>query len=308
MKSKILMILPVFMLLMATCNTKAPYKIKKVSVDFQVLEVGAGYATVKTSTSGYAYYTTGICELDSNQALPYTDEHHFMTMCLDELYIWYLTWRHDLLEQGVPYIASFDDHALTYGTVTHNISRLVPGQTYFIYGFVVDPKLREPVGNLYYKTFTCSDSSNRWVNFDYRVDHSWDFVYPLDMTDEIYSSHPYMVSTVSQRDLLKYFGSDTVGTDGHNKPAWYFYNEMLEYYYTSSDDDKICYGVYTMNHNTLMVDSDFIAFEPGETYYTGIFSADGMLKCDKFQVYKFTWQPEMQQDFSYKKDNIGMNW
>lgn len=306
MKSKIQMILSVLLLLMAACNTKAPYKTKNVSVNLQVLEVSAGYATVKSSTSNYAYYTTGICELDSGQTWPYTDEHHFMTMYLDELYIWYLTWRHDLLEQGVPYIATFDDHALTYGTVTRNISRLVPGHTYFLYGFVVDPKLREPVGNLSYITFTCPESSNKCINFDYRIDNSWDFVYPLDISGEIYSNHPYMVSTISESELLEHFGGDTVGVDGLNKPAWYFYNEMLEYYHTASDDNRINYGVYTMNHGSQENNVD--VFESGKTYYTGIFSADGMLKCDKYQVYKFTWQPNMQQKFQYGKDNIGMNW
>jgi len=296
--------------MLSGCKSYAPYKTKDVSLDLQLLDVSAGYARIKITPSKDTYYYVGVIELDSGQTSPVQDASHFMTLQLDQANIDYLNWRHNLLEENVPYIASFVDHVLYYGTLEHTIVHLMPGQNYMLFAFVVDPILITPVGELYYKTFVTTDSSYKDIYFDYRIDDWWDFVYPVDSIGEINSYHPYMVSTVTQDSLLAYFGNDTVGAIGLNKPYVYFWLKLATYNYLISEYDEsiIEYGVYSASHEYAEFAPDSVTFNPGTTYYTGIFSADGMVNQKQFQVYKFTWQPGMKQTFSHLTDDVGTHW
>jgi len=308
MKNKVYIVLALLSALLAGCSEYAPYKTKNVSLDIQILDVSAGYANISITPSKNTFYYAGLMELDSNQAVPAQDDYNFMYLQLDQANIDYLEWRHDLLKDDVPYIASFVDHVLYYGNVEHTIVHLVPGRSYLVYAFVVDPETVKPVGNMYCKSFTTTDSSYKKINFDYRIDGWWDFVYPLDSTGLVNSCHPYMVYTVSQDSLLADFDNDTVKE--YHKPYVYIGLRLATYNYvtTAYEENRIEYGVYSASHEYAEYAPDSVVFEPGKTYYTGIFSADGMLNHKQFQIYKFTWQPGMKQTFSHLKDDVGIHW
>jgi len=310
MKNKFCIILAFVAAVLAGCSTVAPYDTEDVTIDLQVVDVSAGYATLSIEPSKETYYLAGLVELDSGQTEPAPDDVHFMNLQLDQANIDYLEWRHGLLEDKVPYIASFVDHMLYYGSVTHTVVHLVPGRRYCLYAFVVDPVTIKPVGSLFCKSFTTMDSSLKVVNFDYRIDDWWDFVYPVDSTGQIYSAFPYVVATVSKDHLLNYFGNDTTGNDNLNKPYTYFIMYMLSSNYSASgyDESMIEYGVYSACHEYAEYAPDSLVFEPGKTYYTGIFGADGMTNESQCQIYRFTWQPGMKQTFSHLTDNVGKSW
>jgi len=309
-KNKLYLLLALAAALLAGCSPLAPYKTKNVVLDLQITDLSAGYAAFTITPSTDTYYYFNIIELDSGQTAPAKDDAHFMTLQLDQANIDYLKWRHDLLEKKVPYIASFLDHTLYYGAIKHTVVHLIPGYTYCLYAFVVDPVTVKPVGNLFTKTFTTTDSSYKKIAFDYRIDDWWDFVYPLDSVGQVYSSHPYMVKTVTEDSLLRYFEYDTIGVANLNKPYSYFMLYMLTYNYLLPDYDEsmIEYGVYSASHEYAEFAPDSLVFEPGKTYYTGIFSADGLLNTDQYQIYKFTWHPDLKKTFSHLTDNVGTHW
>jgi len=306
MKNRIFVILAVAIFMLLGCKSYAPYETKNISLDVQLLDVSAGYARVKITPSKDTYYYVGMIELDSGQTSPAQDASHFMTLQLDQANIDYLNWRHDLLEKNVPYVASFVDHVLYYGTLEHTLVHLIPGRNYMLFAFVVDPITITPVGELFYKTFVTTDSSYKDIYFDYRIDDWWDFVYPVDSAGEINSYHPYMVSTVTQDSLLAHFLNDTV--DALHKPYCYFWLFLGAHNYILLDYGRIEYGVYSASHKDAELAPDSVTFNPGTTYYTCIFSADGMVNQKQFQSYKFTWQPGMKQTFSHLTDDVGTHW
>lgn len=293
---------------MTSCSTMAPYETKDVSFKLEVIELSSCYATIRVEPSTDAYYLIGYCLLDSGEnSLPYTNAKHFMTMQLDQAYIDYLQWRHYLLNSDVVAVASFADHSLAYGSYDLPIAHLQPYRTYFFYVFAVDPVLNEPVGDIYYVTFTLKNTPDKQISFDYRIDDAWDFAYPLDSLGQICSTHPYYVLTVSQSELLEYYDGDTTGAANNNKPYWYFNRLMFD-----PDEERyysywFSLGVYSECHKR--VDGmENVEFKAGETYYTGIFSVDGEYYDEYNSVYRFTWQPGMRQTFSPLTDDIGYCW
>ena len=301
-ESLIAAILPLIML--ASCKEYAPYETKDVEIKIDVKQCSAGYVEAEFSTSKNAYFYCGIVELDSGTTEPYTDAQHFMTMVLDSVQIEYMKWRHDLLRDNVPYIASFKDHCLKYGKTDEFFIRLRNETSYMVYAFVVDVEKNEPIGKLYKMVVTTKQISIVDITFDYRINGSWDYVYPKNTLGEIVSNHPYNVLTLSE-DSLRWITKNDPAFLGTTPFFFYaFLFTYTNYNVTMSVESTLYMGIRAESHNE---DSKAIEFKEGKTYYTGIASADGTPRTDQIAVYKFRWEgDEMKQVFQYQSDTLGM--
>lgn len=75
-------------------------------------------------------------------------EEQFMDLVIDGEYVDYLSWRHDKLMEGVPFIGNFASHSLSYGPTNYYFTELEPDTDYYVYAFCVNSDNNKPMGDL----------------------------------------------------------------------------------------------------------------------------------------------------------------
>lgn len=314
---------------LASCDTEAKYTLRKVELSITELRTSAGFSHFLFESNEPTYFLTGIVEADEamveSDILHYQDK--FMLLMLDSAYIDYLNWRHDRLEIATHDIADFRDHTLKYTEANQYFQFLKPDTRYFVFAFVVDPVLRQPVGELYLKEIRTAEESVVPTYFSYRINGLWDYIYPLEqivtiLGDPIYvdpddpehsvvdtTNHssnirisyelvtdvPWVVATVDSAKLRE---------DGWTHPGAFFIDSFTTVSNaTSRDNVRVLYGLYAHNNDGVGDGTSNTLFEDGHTYYTGIASLDGPIiggngEPMNYAIYRFTWRgPETQLYF-----------
>ena len=196
----ILVLCPLSIVLCLSCNPEAKWTTSDVEINMEVVTVSAGFVECHFSTNKEAYYLIA-CVPAVEGENPQDHPKQFMTLALDSANVEYLAWRNSLLKQGEFNIAPFASHALQYGSVNHFFTGLLPGFTYWIYAFVVDPSTLKPSGKLYLETITTTEESVFDVHFDYRIKGKWDYIYPVDTLNKIYARFPYIATTCDSNSI-----------------------------------------------------------------------------------------------------------
>jgi len=290
MKNKLLFILIVPVLLVS-CSPEAPWTTKNVEINMTVETVSAGFIECSFSTNKDAYYLIAI-----ERARPYYNpmEHQkqFMMLALDSANLAYLQWRNELLKKGESHIAPFSSHALQYGTMKHFFTSLDANTDYWVYCFVVNPETLKPVGKLNLVPVTTGRYSVD-IYFEYRVKGSWDYIYPVDSTGEIYDRYPFLTATEDSAEL----------TDKYDMTAIEYFDTYFATIMKHPDwIDRLSYGVKVQNNDGW--DSD-VMFEEGHTYYKAIVGWDGVLGNNV--IYKFTWTGEDFEAYFKNEDSLVFN-
>ncbi|MGM9736614.1 MAG: hypothetical protein ACI3ZL_09415 [Candidatus Cryptobacteroides sp.] len=280
------------------CDTEARYTTRKVTLTMDVLQVSCGFCEVMYSTDKDAYYYIA-AEKVRDGIDPMTMQEQFKTLALDYAYKEYINWRYNLLFNGEPHIAEFSSHSLQYGEQNFFFTDLEPDTDYWVYGFIVDPASNKPAGDLVIQTVHTKVTSEIKVNFKYRIDGLWDYVYPLDEDGVIDFNLPWVGETVDSlmlRDELKV-----------QAPGRYFIERMTAL--RESGEANIFYGMYAHNNDGYGDGTSETSFEEGHTYYTAMASFDGPLILEgeykNYSIYKFTWYPAMQRVFTSEDDTLG---
>ena len=278
-----IIIIVVTMMILSSCDPEAK-AVSGLDVKIKVTEqfVSSGYVQYNFSTNREAYYHIGIVPVDqapdtSNQA----NVKNFMTLMLDRQYADYLYWRADLLEKGTPYVADFAHHSLQYGEVEKYFNFLDPDTDYMVFAFVVDAKTNKPDGRLftrYVHTETTSSFENN-MQFEYRIQGYWNYVYPvLSTTNEIISWVPWVGDVVDSASLAAV--AEFATPDAYFR---YVFSSINEF----EASDFVHLGIYVNKHEP---DDDYDTyFQTGQTYYTGLALMDGYLSKNPITIYKFRW-------------------
>ena len=261
----------------SSCNPDAPWTTKEVTISVNVTTVSAGFVECSFDTDKNAYYLIGIQEAKVGVD-PMTQQKQFMQLAIDQADREYLDWREWLLRESEFNIAPFASHMLNYGSVNHFFTGLVPGTTYWIYAFVVDPDKKKPAGKLYMTTVTTKVESEMAIHFDYRIKGYWDYIYPLDSMGRIYDHFPYIATTRDSAELAEH---DSVYT--HLDADIYFSTWVVERF-IDPDWATVLYGVKATENNAW---DSYLEFQEGHTYYTLISGFDGGFK--QYCIYKFKW-------------------
>ena len=268
--------------LLGACDPEVPAYTNNVDIAIDIQKVSAGYAHVTFSTSRKAFYLIGIQQAQE-EVDPQKVAKHFMLMALDRAYVDYLYWRNQQLQQLTPFIADFASHSLQYGTVDQFFTFLDTDQDYWVYAFVVDHTSNKPAGRLFYQTIHTNDSSLIPIDFHYRVEGAWDYVYPMDSTGEIHSHIPWVGETID---------SLTLRQQGWNSPGEYFFHRFTKQYEDS--DSPVNYGIAAKENNGEEDHASSVKFEIGKTYYVGMATLDAPLVYplpkNVYDIYRFTWQ------------------
>lgn len=268
--------------LLGACDPEVPAYTNNVDIAIDIQKVSAGYAHVTFSTSRKAFYLIGIQQAQE-EVDPQKVAKHFMLMALDRAYVDYLYWRNQQLQQLTPFIADFASHSLQYGTVDQFFTFLDTDQDYWVYAFVVDHTSNKPAGRLFYQTIHTNDSSLIPIDFHYRVEGAWDYVYPMDSTGEIHSHIPWVGETID---------SLTLRQQGWNSPGEYFFHRFTKQYEDS--DSPVNYGIAAKENNGADDHAPSVKFEIGKTYYVGMATLDAPLVYplpkNVYDIYRFTWQ------------------
>ena len=278
-------IFPLILLLcamFAACNPDAVAYTEDVEITIDVEQVSAGFAQVRFSTSKEAYYLISIQPTQAGID-PQKIAKTFMLLSLDSAYADYLYWRNKQLQQHIPFVADFSSHSLQYGDIKHFFTLLQPNTEYWVYAFVVDPHTNKPAGKLFVETIFTDSVSRIPVQFEYRIDGYWDYIYPIDSTGEIISTIPWVGETID---------SLTIRNEGWRVPGEYFFNRFKNVYY--EDYERILYGIYAHENNGVGDGTSITHFEVGKTYYTAMAALDAPLVFplprNIYNVYRFTWQ------------------
>lgn len=284
----ILLLIPFSLFLCPACSTpEAPWTTNNVEIKMAIQTVSAGFIECEFSTNKNAYYFVK-AEPARKGYNPLDHPKQFMTLTLDSANLEYLTWRHQLLEEEAASIATFANHSLQYGNTHHFFTALEPGTDYWVYAFVVNPDKLEPAGKLYFTTVKTADSTVLDVHFEYRVLGSWDYVYPVDSTGNIYDRFPYVAATKDSAEIAK---NDDEAINYFND---YFLN-MMRHKLT----ENILYGVKASHNDG---EDSYVEFEEGHTYYTAIAGWDGLI--GRNVIYKFTWTGENFEAYFKDADSI----
>lgn len=146
-----------------------------VDIAFEIVpeSVGATKISAKAAPSiDQTFYYWDVIECSELDKKAMSDEQ-FMMLKVDELYVNYLAWRHELLVKGEKYIASFQYHCLSYGPTSYFYSELKPNTEYYLYGFCVNPETKDPIGELCrFKFTTLEEPSPEYRNpmtFDFEI-------------------------------------------------------------------------------------------------------------------------------------------
>lgn len=314
MKMKKLAYLFLVLPLLWACNPEQVYTTRNVEVSMRLVQLSAGFAEYEYKTNKDAYYAIGIVEKDEFPEItdPFLMEEQFKSLVLDEYYMYYIIWRHELLLQGVPYIADYPSHTLFYGTTTYYHIFLKPDTEYWSFAFVVDPKTNKAAGPLVLETIRTLKESEISVKFLYRVQGTWDYSYPMhyssptDTIGNILSNFPYMSSTRSKDYLVQWcmdkFG-DTSSVDGHT-PAAYFIDTLRQEIHNADPHSRVLFGEFAYNNVDEYGDPKW---EVGKEYYSGFAGCDGDFNVRQQAVYRFTWQGEGTRLHFTEEDKLRAN-
>lgn len=285
-------------LLLLGCSTDAEYRANNVDLNIEVLNVSCGFCEVHFETSKPAYYYIA-AEKVREGVDPLKIEEQFKTLSLDYAYKNYINWRYELLYNGEPHIAEFSSHSLQYGEMTHFFTSLEEDTDYWVYAFIVDPYTNSPVGELVIEEIHTKPTSEEKIYFKYRVDDTWDYVYPLDEEGKINPHIPWVGETVDSLVLRNEIKPVT--------PGYYFIDRMQDL--RTSGKAYIRYGMYAHNNDGIGDGSSLTEFVEGHTYYTAIACFDGPIilegKYKNYSIYKFKWKKGLKQVFTREDDTMG---
>lgn len=282
----------------AACNPEVAAYTEGVEISIDVEKVSAGFAQVRFSTNKEAFYLISI-QPTQEGVNPEKIAKTFMLLSLDSAYADYLYWRNRQLQQHIPFVADFSSHSLQYGDIKHFFTLLQPSTEYWVYAFVVDPRTNKPAGKLFLETITTDSVSTMPVQFEYRIDGAWDYIYPIDSTGEIISNIPWAAETMD---------SITIREGGWRVPGEYFFDRFKKVYY--EDYERILYGIYAHKNDGVGDGTSATNFEVGKTYYTAMAALDAPLVFplpkNIYNVYRFTWTGEdMDTVFTPQNSMLG---
>ena len=282
----------------AACNPEVAAYTEGVEISIDVEKVSAGFAQVRFSTNKEAFYLISI-QPTQEGINPEKIAKTFMLLSLDSAYADYLYWRNRQLQQHIPFVADFSSHSLQYGDIKHFFTLLQPSTEYWVYAFVVDPRTNKPAGKLFLETITTDSVSTMPVQFEYRIDGAWDYIYPIDSTGEIISNIPWAAETMD---------SITIREGGWRVPGEYFFDRFKKVYY--EDYERILYGIYAHKNDGVGDGTSATHFEVGKTYYTAMAALDAPLVFplpkNIYNVYRFTWTGEdMDTVFTPQNSMLG---
>lgn len=280
--SNIRRLLPIVLCaVLAACNPNAVAYTEGVEITIDVEQVSAGFAQVRFSTNKEAFYLISI-QPTREDIDPQKIAKTFMLLSLDSAYADYLYWRNKQLQQLIPFVADFPSHSLQYGNIKHFFTLLRPNTEYWVYAFVVDPITNKPAGKLFVETITTDSTSRIPVQFEYRIDGYWDYIYPTDSMGEIISTIPWVGETID---------SVSIRDGGWNSPGEYFFERFKHVYH--EDYERILYGIYAHENNGVSDGTSATYFKEGTTYYTAMAALDAPLKFplprNIYNIYRFTW-------------------
>ncbi|MEE0921986.1 MAG: hypothetical protein U0L47_05780 [Paludibacteraceae bacterium] len=280
--SNIRRLLPIVLCaVLAACNPNAVAYTEGVEITIDVEQVSAGFAQVRFSTNKEAFYLISI-QPTREDIDPQKIAKTFMLLSLDSAYADYLYWRNKQLQQHIPFVADFPSHSLQYGNIKHFFTLLRPNTEYWVYAFVVDPITNKPAGKLFVETITTDSTSRIPVQFEYRIDGYWDYIYPTDSMGEIISTIPWVGETID---------SVSIREGGWNSPGEYFFERFKHVYH--EDYERILYGIYAHENNGVSDGTSATYFKEGTTYYTAMAALDAPLKFplprNIYNIYRFTW-------------------
>ena len=265
----------------AACNPDAVAYTEGIEITIDVEQVSAGFAQVRFSANKEAYYLISI-QPTQEGIDPQKIAKTFMLLSLDSAYADYLYWRNKQLQQHIPFVADFPSHSLQYGNIKHFFTLLRPNTEYWVYAFVVDPNTNKPAGKLFLETITTDSTSRIPVQFEYRIDGYWDYIYPKDSMGEIISTIPWVGETID---------SVSIREGGWNSPGEYFFERFKHVYH--EDYERILYGIYAHENNGVSDGTSATYFKEGTTYYTAMAALDAPLKFplprNIYNIYRFTW-------------------
>ncbi|MGN0189112.1 MAG: hypothetical protein ACI395_06315 [Candidatus Cryptobacteroides sp.] len=296
---RIVPIIPFVALLAAACSTEAVYNTKDVTLTLEIRQVSAGFCEAYFRTDKDAYFYVAAEEAREGVD-PLSMEKQFKTLSLDLAYKNYINWRYEHLLKGEPHIAEFSSHSLQYVEQDYFFNDLKPDTDYWIYGFVVDPKTNSPCGDLILQTIHTKVSSEIEVWFEYRINGTWDYIYPLDTSGNLNFFLPWVGETVDSvhlRDVLKV-----------TTPGDYFISRFKTL--QENGEANIFYGMYAHNNDGIGDGTSHTLFEEGHTYYTALSSFDGPIifsgPYKNYNIYKFKWVAGMDCVFDRDDDTLGV--
>lgn len=275
------------------CTVDAPYELDNVTIKTEIVQVSAGFAEVRFTPSRNTWYMAELIEVIPDTD-PLSAKKQFMMLAIDQKYMEYTIWRHDLLYNIEASVADFASHCLQYGDSDRFFQNLKPDTDYWLFSFVVDPKTNKPVGQLNFQTIHTKAASEIEMSFDYRIKGRWDYVYPRDAKGEILSTVPWIGDTVDSLHVVE---------AGLDSPAEYFAMTFAKR--TLEENPVIFYGIYAHHNDGKGDGTSTTEFELGHTYYTGLALFDGMLSC--YQIYKFTWTGE-DMDVLFTPESSVVGW
>ena len=259
-------------MLLGGCNPNAQWTTDDVRLNMYINTVSSGFVECVISTDKGAYYYVNCVPVqdDLDPVLP-TNQKQFMMLALDSANLKYLQWRNQLLKDGEFNIAPFASHVLHYGETHQFFTGLKPETSYWIYAFVVNPETMMPGSKLSLITIETANQTAVNINFNYRVNGYWDYIYPLDHTGHVNANFPYIAATRDSLDIVK----------SGLTPVEYFYKWFDE---QLGHPENIRYGVNVIENNGYTGE---ICFQNGHVYYTGIAAYDGYITYQT--LYKFRW-------------------
>ena len=284
----------------AACNPDVVAYTEDVEITIDVEQVSAGFAQVRFSTNKEAFYLISI-QPTQEGINPHDIAKTFMLLSLDSAYADYLYWRNKQLQQYIPFVADFSSHSLQYGDIKHFFTLLQPSTEYWVYAFVVDPNTNKPAGKLSLETITTDSVSRIPVQFEYRIDGCWDYIYPVDSAGEILSTIPWVGETMD---------SVSIREGGWRVPGEYFFDRFKNVYY--EEYDRILYGIYAHENNGVGDGTSVTNFEVGKTYYTAMAALDAPLVFPLprsiYNVYRFTWMGDSTSLYFTPAESMDGEW
>ncbi len=284
----------------AACNPDVVAYTEDVEITIDVEQVSAGFAQVRFSTNKEAFYLISI-QPTQEGINPHDIAKTFMLLSLDSAYADYLYWRNKQLQQYIPFVADFSSHSLQYGDIKHFFTLLQPSTEYWVYAFVVDPNTNKPAGKLFLETITTDSVSRIPVQFEYRIDGCWDYIYPVDSAGEILSTIPWVGETMD---------SVSIREGGWRVPGEYFFDRFKNVYY--EEYDRILYGIYAHENNGVGDGTSVTNFEVGKTYYTAMAALDAPLVFPLprsiYNVYRFTWMGDSTSLYFTPAESMDGEW
>ena len=170
-------------LFFCACNNgETEYIVEPTPINITVLtdHITAGTAQVRLEPEDDRAYFYAQCMRRDSAYVPGTMDKDFMILIMDSVYIDYLSWRHDLLVKGEKYIAPFSSHELKYGHQTAHYVDLEPQTEYIVFAFCVNPVNNQPMGDLYFATFTTDSLKDVAMTFQFVIDRNTMYIMPSD--------------------------------------------------------------------------------------------------------------------------------